>query len=179
MNMRLRNSLRGEFVASVGWLFADLLLVLTILSFASNPPFISQPSTHPSITPQPTQLVRHLDKTPCNFTLAHLDYHGLLQTPPSAGAILDGEQKVQVQSCLQQHRSQKAGLVLTFGGAHAPDKTTNPNFGMEIAARLNSVVLLELGKQKDFIFTQDTVFASYHDLGSPYGTVELSIYLLT
>ena len=68
--------------------------------------------------------------------------------------------------------------ALAFGGAIAPDNTVNANIGNQIASQVNTFVLAMLGKQEHFIFTQDTVYASYHDLGNPYGTVELTIYLL-
>jgi len=186
MSKRIGDDLRGSFITSAGWLFADLLLVLTMLFLASStfsfqtPPPAPRPvlPTRAVQTPTPTPTQAHLDKTPCDFTLHNLDYNGLLQNPPSASAMKDAEQKVKAQPCLQKHRGQKAGLVQAFGGAIAPDGTVNPNKGADIASRVDEFVLPMLGKQEDFIFTQDTVYNHpYHDLGSTYGTVELVIYL--
>lgn len=274
MNWRMRNDLRGSFIASVGWLFADLLFVLTMIFLASGAFSFQPPPSSPCIevstqslsfmgmqgqsnpAPQkvtltncgpagdwsassannsswfntnpasgyleanakqivmvavalgnlspntyndqitftlrssmvkvdvtftvsaPTPTTAHLDKTPCDFTLYSLDYTGLLQNPPSASAIKDAVQKVKAQPCLQQHREQKAGLVEAFGGAIAPDGMVNPNNGAQIASRVNNFVLLTLGKQENFVFTQNTVYVAYHDLSTSYGTVELITYLL-
>ena len=57
--------------------------------------------------------------------------------------------------------------ALAFGGAIAPDNTVNANIGNQIASQVNTFVLAMLGKQEHFIFTQDTVYASYHDRRKP------------
>jgi hypothetical protein len=109
--------------------------------------------------------------------LQDLDYRGLLQNPPSTSAINDTAQKIKTQPCLKKHRDRKAGLVLAFGGAVAPDNTVNADTGREIASRVNTFVLPRLGKQESFIFSNDTVYDAYHDLGNSYGNVAFTIYI--
>src|SRR5712692_5254500 len=49
MNWRMRNDLRGSFITSVGWLFADLLLVLTMIFLASSAFSFQTPPPPPCI----------------------------------------------------------------------------------------------------------------------------------
>jgi|SRR5579875_939510 hypothetical protein len=183
MNRRVKEDLKGTFMSSVGWLFADMLLVLTMVFLASTAFVIPKPpakavsrataTAKPTVTPT----IAHLDKTPCDFVLTGLDYNGLLKNPPGASAIKSAMQKVKAQPCLVKRQAHQAGLVLAFGGAQAPNGALTPNVGQQIASRIDDVVLPRLGDQDHFVFFKGTVYNAYHDLGSPYGTVELVIYL--
>ena len=184
MNRRVREDLKGTFISSVGWLFADMLLVLTMVFLASTAFVLPRPpakhtATRATATMRPTltSTVAHLDKMPCDFFIHNLDYNGLLKNPPDSSAVNVAMQKIKAQSCLQKRQTHQAGLVLAFGGAQAPDGALNPDAGQKIAGRIDDVVLPKLGEQEHFIFFKDTVYDAYHDLGEPYGTVELIIYL--
>jgi hypothetical protein len=180
MNRRVREDLKGSFTASAGWLFADMLLVLTMLFLASSRFMLPKPPPTPMPTKIPISVeptIAHLDKTPCDFFLYNLDYNGLLQNPPRASALNEAVQKVKSQPCLQKHRTHQAGLVLAFGGAQAPNGTLRPDVGQKIASQIDSLVLSMLGEQEKFIFFKDTVYNAYHDLGEPYSTVQLIVYL--
>ena len=184
MNRRVREDLKGSFIASVGWLFADMLLVLTMVFLASTAFVLPKPPAKHTVSratatssPSLTPTIAHLDKTPCDFFLQNLDYNGLLKNPPSTSAINTSMQKVKEQPCLQKRQTRQAGLVLAFGGAQAPNGALNPDVGQKIAGRIDDIVLPKLGDQDHFVFFKGTVYDAYHDLGEPYGTVELVIYL--
>src|SRR5271169_5669185 len=108
MNKRYREELKGPFIASSGWLFADLLLALAMLFLVANtvvvplkPTPIPKPTPTKSIdevtTPSPTPLPRL--ETQSHVLILHVDYVGLLKNSP--GAIADVERQVRSQAFLR------------------------------------------------------------------------------
>lgn len=183
MSRRFRDDFKGSLVIPVGWLFADLLLALAMLFLVANTVPLPKkaialtpaPTLIPTPTPTPTpKVAQSLDPNPLNFSLANLDYNGLLQNPPTDSALKAVECQVQSQT---KSLVRRAGFVIAFGGAIASDGTTNPNEGNLVAGRVEDVLRM-LGKD-GYIFVGTVYQDPYHDLGSNLGVVELQIYLYT
>jgi hypothetical protein len=181
MSRRFRDDFRGSLVIPVGWLFADLLLALAMLFLVANtvpPPkkaitLTPTPTLIPTPTPTP-KVAQSLDPNPLRFSLENLDYYGLLQNPPSDSALKAIECQVQSQT---KSLVRRAGFVIAFGGAVAPDGTVNPSNGNLVAGRVEDV-LRTLGKD-GYIFVGTVYQDPLHDLESNLGVVELQIYLYT
>ena len=120
MNRRVREELKGTFIASAGWLFADMLLVLTMLFLASTSFVQPKPPSTPTpaiVTPDPTITTvtptpaPHLEQKYHRFKI-QVDSNGLLQNNSNAtNAVM---QQVTAQPFLQ---GRQAGLIIAYGGA--------------------------------------------------------------
>src|SRR5207248_1878195 len=114
--------LKGTFLASAGWLFADMLLVLTMLFLASTtfvlPKRLSTP-TPTIVTPDPTLTttmptpppIPHLEQIYHRFKI-QVDSNLLLQN--DSGATHAVILQVTAQTFL---RGRNAGLMIVYGGA--------------------------------------------------------------
>lgn len=109
---------RRTFTGSIGWLFADMLLVLTILFLASNTFIQTHATTQVQATPSPVvtpkvspTTVPHLELKYHRIVIS-VDSNGLLNNNPAANN--DVIRQVKGQSFL---RGRRAGLIIVYGGA--------------------------------------------------------------
>jgi len=171
MNLRNREHRSSALIASVGWLFADLLLALSMLFLVANTqgvPVVATPTPTPTravliSSPTPKPLPR-LDTRPLTLTL-NVDSTQLLQGASSA--INSVKQQIQVSKAL---RGRRAGLVIAYGGAPSANDIST---AQSIASKVMNV-LASLGKE-GFVF----IATSYHDPLFVYGgnpnTVQVEI----
>ncbi|MFI0409325.1 hypothetical protein [Actinomadura sp. 3N508] len=142
-------------VSLAGWLFADLVLVLAVVTMADRPDPLAvtaAPSSSPSPTASPTPTgPRSLVKKAVKFEVRGGD----------SGAIVD-----QLTERTETWSGREAALVMTFGGGSA---------GNSYARRVNSL----LGKARPSMFTAQTATEDFHDLNRSANTATLTVYFYT
>lgn len=162
--MRLRSQSRTRDIVSLGgWLFADLLLALTMLFFISGV-VVSAPvklATTPTPTSPPRLQLNHLR---INIVI---DPGGILQN--NRAAIKSVEQQLRARSEL---RNRKAGLVIAYGGA---PYVSQVNTALTIADKMYSI-LKDLGKQ-GYVFGRAVYYDPLYVLDGSQSLVVLDIYL--
>lgn len=145
-------------VVLAGWLFADLLLVLALVSMADRPdPLANRPkasgeSEKPSPSPSPTPTgPRSVELRPEVFRVKGTDKSDL---------------KKQIHKNTGKWAGREAALVLTFGGSAN---------GEAYAHRVNSM----LGEGRPGMFTKKTATDDFHQLGDPVSTAKVRVYFYT
>lgn len=148
---------RLSTVLLAGWLFADLLLVLTVVSLSDQPdPLAAAPSPTPSPASSPSPSPspagpRSVEKAPVKVRV-------------------DGDTRTELVGQLKKETGRwarrEAALVLTFGGSSS---------GTRYAHRVNSL----LGRARPGMFTKDTATEDFHALSEPADTAELWVYFYT
>ncbi|MFH9072627.1 hypothetical protein [Streptomyces alboflavus] len=157
---RRRGRGTGSRVAGVvlaGWLFADLLLVLALVSMADRPdPLAARPKPSNSADgtkspkPKPTG-PRSVERTPEEFEVKGTDKDALV---------------AQIGRSTKKWQGRTAALVLTFGGGQS---------GTTYAHRVNSL----LGEGRPEMFTRKTATDDFHDLGNDPSTAVVRVYFFT
>lgn len=148
-----------------GWLFADLVLVLALVSMADRPDPLaarpvskpspsSSPSSSPSPSPSPTP-------TPVGPRSVELKPQQIRVKGGTSKDIVS-----QINKGTKKWPGRTAALVLTFGGSQG---------GTEYAHRVNSL----LGKARPEMFSKKTATDDFHDLGEPANTAIIRIYFYT
>lgn len=155
-----RRSRRPGVVVLAGWLFADLLLVLALVSMADRPDPLAaarpEPTTSasdsasPSPTPSPTG-PEGVSRSPVKFTVHGTDKGGLER---------------QLRSATARWKGRTAALVLTFGGG---------NGGTVYAHRVNSV----LTEARPDMFGRRMATDDFLDLGARADTAMVRVYFYT
>lgn len=171
---------RNSFITSAGWLFADMLLALTMLFLVANTiavkPLptrakgkITPTATKVSITPTPTPTPTPLPRLELNFHefTINVDPQGLLNN--SQSAINSVKQQVKAQPVV---RGRSVGLVIAYGGA--PDDSQISR-AQAIAGKVYNA-LKSFGKQ-DSVFGRASYYNTLYLLGGNPNKVTLDIYL--
>lgn len=153
---RTRRRGRISVVVLAGWLFADLLLVLALVSMADRPdpladrPKASKEGGKPSPSPTPTG-PRSVELRPEEFRVKGTD---------------KGDLRKQIHENTGKWAGREAALVLTFGGSAN---------GEAYAHKVNSL----LGKGRSGMFTKKTATDDFHNLGDPVSTAKVRVYFYT
>ncbi|MGW7073972.1 hypothetical protein [Streptomyces sp. NPDC054866] len=153
---RPRRRGRISVVVLAGWLFADLLLVLALVSMADRPdpladrPKASQRESKPPPSNPPTG-PRSVELRPEEFRVKGTD---------------KGDLATQIHKNTGKWAGREAALVLTFGGSRN---------GEAYAHRVNSL----LGKGRPGMFTKKTATDDFHNLGDPVSTAKVRVYFYT
>ncbi|WP_189240692.1 hypothetical protein [Planomonospora parontospora] len=169
MNRKRRTSAP---ILLAGWLFADLLLGLTIIMLgAQAPPPLpvaaqaGKSTAAPTPTPSPTP-------SPCATRVGGVRPEPTkisFQVSPGAG---DGALAAQVKKNLRKHEGgftgRHAGMVLTFGA------NSGSGDGVHLASRVNAA----LRKAYPAVF-QAAATRNFHDLSAPSGSISMEIYFVT
>lgn len=144
-----------------GWLFADLLLVLALVSMADRPdPLLPRPeppgssSAPPDASPSPSPTPtgpQGVSRTPQQFRVRGNDTDGLLR---------------QIRSGTDKWRGRTAALVLTFGGGQS---------GTSYAHRVNGL----LGRARPEMFVGRTATDDFHDLSESPQSAVVRVYFYT
>lgn len=155
---RPRRRGRISVVVLAGWLFADLLLVLALVSMADRPdpladrPKASERKPEPSPpTSKPPTGPRSVELEPEEFRVKGTD---------------KGDLARQIHKNTGKWAGREAALVLTFGGSRN---------GEAYAHRVNSL----LGKGRSGMFTKKTATDDFHKLGDPASTATVRVYFYT
>ncbi|WP_255954738.1 hypothetical protein [Streptomyces odontomachi] len=148
-------------VALAGWLFADLLLVLAVVTLADRPdPLAAKPraSASPSASPSPSpspskkpQGPRSLDRKRQSFEVKGNNDKSLVSQIRKATAKWDGKE---------------AALVQTFGGGQG---------GTHYAHHVNSL----LNKARSGMFPRKAATDDFLKLGRTPSTAEVWVYFYT
>ncbi|MFK4065629.1 hypothetical protein [Streptomyces sp. NPDC029674] len=147
---------RPGVVVLAGWLFADLLLVLALVSMADRPDPQAddrpkpRPSKGGSATPTPAG-PRAVDRHPQEFEVSGRSKGDLVK---------------QIAKDTRKWSGREAALVLTFGGS---------SNGTVYAHRVNGL----LGKARPEMFTAKTATDDYHSLGKRAETAVVRVYFYT
>jgi hypothetical protein len=161
--MRTYKSRNKEVLFLGGWLFTDLLLLLTILFFIGNADIKPSPPT-----PTPTQALPRLELNYRRITLS-IDPDGLLNNAASA----NGAVKQQVRSWENGFLSRRSvGLAIVYAGA--PD-TSFIEQAFQVDQKIYGV-LDELGKQ-GFAFSRASHYDPLYLLGADRTVAKIDIYL--
>ncbi|GAA3080203.1 hypothetical protein ACFQ0X_10900 [Streptomyces rectiviolaceus] len=153
---RPRRRGRVSVVVLAGWLFADLLLVLALVSMADRPdpladrPKASKGEAKPSPSKSPTG-PRSVELRPEEFRVKGAD---------------KGDLAEQIRKNTGKWAGREAALVLTFGGSRN---------GEAYAHRVNAL----LGKGRPDMFTKKTATDDFHKLGDPASTATVRVYFYT
>ena len=156
----LRKRARFTPLHLAGWLFADMLLVLALVSMGDrgDPLAAEAAARHPSpptVTPSPRPTgPRSVERKPVKLSLQ--------------AATGDTDRMVkQLREATGRYQGRSAAFVLTFG--QAPD----PGAGQEYAGDVNSA----LRKARPGMFADATTRDFWN--GGPSGTADLEIYFYT
>jgi len=173
-----RHFRRGALLALGGSLFADVLLVLGVLLFATNalaaksaPLPASTPSVpHPSVEPAVPASRTRLDPSPYVLSLT-VDSKGLLNGDPQATQHVQN----QFERNLADLMNRSAGLAIAYGGALTQGQIDMTEQGaMKVEA-----ILRDSGNQGQSVFTGAVFHAPLYSLGHSTDTVSVKIYLYT
>lgn len=160
---RIRN---GDIVSLSGWLFADLLLALTMLLFISSvtviPPHVV---TKPAQKAKPTPLPRlELNR---NRIIISIDANGILGNDPAAVASV--KQQIRTQHSLYRR---SVGFVIIYGGA--PD-VGQVGTALQIAS--DCYTILRSMRKEGNTFSRASYYDPLYVLGMDINTVTIDIYL--
>ncbi|MEV4242143.1 hypothetical protein AB0J63_01915 [Streptosporangium canum] len=155
-----------------GWLFADLLLGLTIIMLGAQAPppsparstaGVSTATPRPGSSPTPSPCATRIGGVRAEPTKISF------RVTPGAG---DSALTAQVRKKLLRHRKhlagRHAGMVLTFGADGAAGD------GVRLATRVNTA----LSKAYPNIF-RTAATRNFHDLAAPSGSISMEIYFVT
>ncbi|BCB81586.1 hypothetical protein GCM10022251_16620 [Phytohabitans flavus] len=159
-----------------GWLFADLLLVLFIITLASAPiapmaaldpsPSPETAAASPSLSPSPTATpgppALELDAVTFDFTV---NVDALMGGRSAASSALVAEFKRKLRA--ERLAGREAGFMLTFGYAEQPGYRNS--LGRNLAQKVNEVVV---GSVPGF---ERARFRSYWSQG-PVGKVQIQVF---
>ncbi|MEV1244855.1 hypothetical protein [Nonomuraea sp. NPDC049750] len=158
-----------SLIALAGWLFADLLLGLTIIMLGAQAaaPASPEPSPEPAASPSASP-----SSSGCAVRVAGVSSKPLkisFRVDPSAS----GRQLVtQVKTALRTHNGRlagrHAGMVLTFGANGATGD------GVQLAGRVN-----EAARRAYPGVFKAAATRNFHDLAAPSGSISMEIYFVT
>ncbi|WP_329037537.1 hypothetical protein OIE71_29525 [Streptomyces sp. NBC_01725] len=158
---RVRRGGRPGVVMLAGWLFADLVLVLALVSMADRPdPLAARPAAGPSPSGSPSP-----SPSPTPSPVGPRS----VELKPQQIRVKGGASKdivAQINKGTKKWPGRTAALVLTFGGSQG---------GTEYAHRVNSL----LSKARPEMFSKKTATDDFHDLGEPSNTAIIRIYFYT
>ena len=173
-----RNMSQNNGPLSPGWLFADLLLVLTILFLATNviikkpsPPVIAIATGTPTLGPTPTDTpiptdtpLPSLDNHAQLYTLPPVDFQGLLNDDPTAIA----NTQTAILNIIPQNK--RAGLIIVYVGYQGSQQSTSRDVGMKIGT-----ILTAMGKTT-MTFDGTAIHDPIGLTGDPLSFVQLEVY---
>ncbi len=176
MDRRPKIDLSTSFSASLGWLFADMLLVLTILFIAANtfvvPKHPITPIHKSAPTPTPTVNALILDSQKERLIITGNDPDQLSQAKPDA--IKSLEEKIRTQIDGKRFQNRRAGIEIVYGGANSFDQK-EVNRSTSVATEVYAV--LDMLGREGFVFCHSLhydppLFTRYY----PDDTVIIDIY---
>jgi hypothetical protein len=163
---------------SAGWLFADLMLALTMAFLVANtvvhaPPPVPKPAPKPATSPTPRPSPSPTRQPEPALDLGYVtvelrvDSQGLLNNDPNAMASV--RRQIRGQSKL---RGRHAGLVLAFDGDNGDPGIDSTS--LKIAGKVNEV-LASMGSQ-GYVF-RNTAYRSFIGRNVSPDIVDVDIYL--
>jgi hypothetical protein len=158
-----------SLIALAGWLFADLLLGLTIIMLGAqaaspaSPKLPSDPAASPSASPS---------SSGCTVRLAGVGSKPMKISFRVETSARGRELVTQVKTALRAHKrrlaGRHAGMVLTFGANGATGD------GVQLAGRVN-----EAARRAYPGVFKAAATRNFHDLAAPSGSISMEIYFVT
>jgi len=146
-----------------GWLFADMLLALTIVMLGAQAP--PEAEAKPSAGPSPS-------KSPCAEQLKGVESKPIKAkftvSPAAGGRTLIAQVKRGLHRQAPGFSGKRAGMVLTFGGDGGSGQ------GVALASRVNRA----LKEAYPSVF-RSAATRNFHDLAAPAGSVSMEIYFIS
>ncbi|MFC6881408.1 hypothetical protein [Actinomadura yumaensis] len=156
---RRRSSLT---VLLAGWLFADMLLALTIVMLGAEAP--PKAEAYPSGGASPS-------KSPCAAQVRGVKSKPALAkfpvSPGASGRTLVAQVKKGLRKQASGFADKRAGMVLTFGGNGGSGQ------GVALASRVNTA----LREAYPSVF-QSAATRNFHDLAASAGSISMEIYFI-
>ncbi|MFI7114599.1 hypothetical protein ACIBK9_50400 [Nonomuraea sp. NPDC050227] len=158
-----------SLIALAGWLFADLLLGLTIIMLGAQAasPASPQPSPGPAASP-----AKSPSSSRCAVRVAGVGSKPTKISFRVETSATERELLTQVKTALRAHKrrlaGRHAGMVLTFGANGAAGD------GVQLAGRVNEAVR----RAYPGIFAAAAT-RNFHDLAAPSGSISMEIYFVT
>lgn len=143
-----------------GWLFADMLLALTIVMLGAQAP----PKAAAEAKPSPS-------KTPCVEQLRGVDQRPMKTKfavrPAARGRTLVTQVKRGLNRHADDFAGKRVGMVLTFGGDGGGGR------GVALAARVNRALRNAYPSAFESAATRN-----FHDLSASRGSIAMEIYFI-
>ncbi|MFI6630765.1 hypothetical protein ACIBI7_17995 [Nonomuraea fuscirosea] len=158
-----------SLIALAGWLFADLLLGLTIIMLGAQAaePASPEPSPRPTASPSASP-----GASKCAARAAGVGSRPLKISFRVDPAARNRELVTQVKTALRAHKrrlaGRHAGMVLTFGANGATGQ------GVQLAGRVN-----EAARHAYPSIFKAAATRNFHDLAAPGGSISMEIYFVT
>lgn len=134
-----------------GWLFADLLLALTMLFLATTSAW-SSPAKVVTVTPTPVPQICGINQSPMLLKITAPDAFGLRASPPARSAIASFDGSVRQQ--LGRQAKNIAGFVEVFGGSYAG--AADVGDGISLAS--GAIAALQALAAQRFVFSRQTAY---------------------
>jgi hypothetical protein len=168
MSRPLRPSRRGRLAPAVlaGWLFADLLLMLALVSMSGQ----ADPLADDEVGPSPSESTSPPDDPPPDPEPTPTGPRSVERDRVEFG-VEGGERASLVRQIARQTErwaGDEAAIVLTFGGDIS-------DTGTQYAQRVNSL----LYEARPDMFPRDTTAEDFIDRSAPAQTAELWVYFYT
>jgi hypothetical protein len=169
------------FLPQIGWLFADLLLVLAIIFLISNVPQElekKQPTPTPSHTATPTLTPVPIDSLVLDKQYTEIPItvdNPVLLSHGDPGAKNSLREKVRIAITKLNLQNRRAGLVIAYGGTGGNTDGTSIQQATDVS-RNTYDVLQDLGVEK-FVFCKSTYYDPVISLKNPANLVVMHIYL--
>ncbi|TKK87523.1 hypothetical protein FDA94_16990 [Herbidospora galbida] len=161
-----RSAKPAPLVLLAGWLFADLLLGLTIIMLGAQapPPVPAKPAAGKS-SPSPSP-------SPCSSRAAGVAAKptklSFRVNPGSSEPQLLGQVKRELRKHRKRLAGRNAGMVLTFGADGGAGD------GVHLATRVNAAARKALPRVFERAATRN-----FHDLSAPSGSVSMEVYFVS
>ncbi|MFY1635133.1 hypothetical protein ACN27F_17975 [Solwaraspora sp. WMMB335] len=179
----------ARLLGIVGWVFADMLLVLVVVFLATQtggavtPSAVATPTPAATPSASPTSQVTNRSPEPppgvdSDFVCMRIDTNpALLTGAPSAARdahLAAIERQVKERTSQPDLAGRKAGIVLSFGVADSPDEGTRyaDAFNTEILPRLPAV----FGRADGAVVGSRAFWGGRPREGRKSGSIEVNIY---
>ncbi|MEW2352983.1 hypothetical protein [Spirillospora sp. NPDC029432] len=149
-------------ILMAGWLFADMLLALTIVMLGAEAPPKAEasPAGGPSVSKSPCAAqVRGVESRPVSAKFR--------VSPAARGRTLIAQVKRGLRDETRGFAGKRAGMVLTFGGDGGSGQ------GVALASRVNTALRAAYPN----VF-QSSATRNFHDLSASAGSVSMEIYFI-
>lgn len=157
---------RLGMLALAGWLFADLLLVLALVSMSGQPdPLAAEPSASPSApeeTEEPEEPEEPGESPPEPEQPRSVEQEYVEFGVGGGGAGL----VEQIAEATEQWEGRQAAFVMTFGGSQD---------GTRYAGQVNAAI----HRANPEMFPRGTTTEDFHDLSEPPRTATVRVYFYT
>ncbi len=181
MNWRPQNDMRGSFTSSFGWLFADLLLVISIIFLAANTFSFPKPPTTPklltttatpTIDPTPSLNKRVLESNYCRLKFNNPDRITFSSNFSYAFGILEPQ-----ISRVHFLVGRQVGIAIAYGGVNDEDLGYDRGIAVNVAS-MTYRVLQDLAQHGSVFKTASYYDPLFTEINANDSSIVIDVYLL-